>query len=94
MVKRQPLGGFGNELRDEEEMQESSIYESTFENELSIITESTLFNQLDPIQQQYILRNFSMKSLPGTFDKWTELMNRCASFVASDWVNEDQKVSL
>lgn len=69
MVKRQPLGGFGNELRDEEEMQESSIYESTFENELSIITESTLFNQLDPIQQQYILRNFSMKSLPGTFDK-------------------------
>lgn len=49
MVKRQPLGGFGNELRDEEEMQESSIYESTFENELSIITESTLFNQLDPI---------------------------------------------
>jgi len=69
MIKRQPLGGFGNELRDEEEMQESSIYESTFENELSIITESTLFNQLDPIQQQYILRNFSMKSLPGTFDK-------------------------
>ena len=85
MIKRAPLGGFANEPE-----QESSIYDSTFENELSHITESTIFNQLDPFQQQLILRNLSMKSLPGTFDQRTELLNRCASFVVAD-KNSDEK---